>query len=110
MANYFVKHGWQRGGRVARPLTAIENNSIDALEAGVKPAYSWRELKQSGLESSFEINEETLLALVRLEQKGHPEFWAGFKNFYVITRYNHSELYAMAVYQLSKLIRHEFNK
>jgi len=45
------------------------------------------------------------VALVKLEQKFRSEYWAGFNNFYVITRYNHSELYAMAAYQLSILIK-----
>ena len=110
VANYFVKHGWKRGGRVARPLVAIEQNTIEQLEPGIKPDYSWQELNQSGLESQFEIDPQTRVALVMLQQRGHPEYWAGFDNFYVITRYNHSELYAMAVYQLAKLIRHEFRK
>ena len=110
VANYFVRHGWQRGGRVARPLVAVEDNSIDQIEPGVKPIHSWSKLKQSGLTSSFHINDETPLALVVLQQADHPEYWAGFQNFYVITRYNHSELYAMAVYQLAKLIRHEYKK
>jgi membrane-bound lytic murein transglycosylase B len=48
---------------------------------------------------------DTPVALVQLEQSDHSEYWAGFQNFYVITRYNHSELYAMAVYQLSLLIK-----
>lgn len=110
VANYFVRHGWQRGGRVARPLVAITNNTVDQLKPGVKPNYKWQDLKQSGLESRFNIDPETPVALVALQQKSHAEYWAGFKNFYVITRYNHSELYAMAVYQLAKLIRHEFKK
>ncbi len=50
------------------------------------------------------------MALIRLQQRDHAEYWAGFQNFYVITRYNHSELYAMAVYQLAKLISHQFKK
>ncbi len=110
VANYFVKHGWQRDGRVARPLVAVEDNTIDSLEPGVKPEYQWADLKRSGLASTFSINEETPVALVRLQQPDHPEYWAGFHNFYVITRYNHSELYAMAVYQLAKLISHQFKK
>ena len=110
VANYFVKHGWQRDGLVARPLEVVDSSSVDNLEPGVKPNYTWSELKQSGLQSQFSIGEETPVALVRLEQKNHPEFWVGFQNFYVITRYNHSELYAMAVYQLAKLISFEYKK
>jgi membrane-bound lytic murein transglycosylase B len=110
VANYFVKHGWQRDGRVARPLEAIESNTVDSLEPGVKPNYEWSDLTQNGLTSQFDIRAETPVALVALQQKNHPEYWAGFENFYVITRYNHSELYAMAVYQLAKLISHEYKK
>ena len=110
VANYFVRHGWQRGGRVARPLVATENNSVDQLQPGVKPNYSWQALLDSGLRSQFDIDADAAVALVALQQETHPEYWAGFKNFYVITRYNHSELYAMAVYQLAKLIRHEYRK
>ena len=110
VANYFVKHGWQRGGRVARPLEITDGILADSLEPGVKPNYTWAQLKQNGLGSQFTIGEETPVALVRLEQKDHTEYWVGFQNFYVITRYNHSELYAMAVYQLAKLISHEYKK
>ncbi|MDH3633482.1 MAG: lytic murein transglycosylase B [Gammaproteobacteria bacterium] len=110
IANYFVRHGWQRDGRVARPLVVSANNTVDSLEPGVKTDYKWAQLKQSGLTSTFDITEETPVALVRLQQKDRPEYWAGFQNFYVITRYNHSELYAMAVYQLAKLISREFKK
>ena len=110
VANYFVRHGWQRDGRVARPLVASENNTVDSLEPGVKTDYKWAQLKQTGLTSTFDITEETPVSLVKLQQKDHPEYWAGFQNFYVITRYNHSELYAMAVYQLAKLISREFKK
>ena len=110
VANYFVRHGWQRDGRVARPLVAVENHSIDALEPGLKPSYKWADLKRNGLMSKFSISEDTPVALVRLQQRDHPEYWAGFQNFYVITRYNHSELYAMAVYQLAKLISHQYKK
>ncbi len=110
VANYFVKHGWQREGRVARPLTLAEEHSLDGLEPGIKPEYRWADLKRRGLRSQFAIEDDATVALIRLQQREQPEYWAGFKNFYVITRYNHSELYAMAVYQLAKLISHQYKK
>lgn len=112
VANYFVRHGWERNGRIARPLVASENNQVHELTPGVRPEYTWGDLRQRGLEpkSAFEIAEETPVALVRLQQRDSSEYWAGFQNFYVITRYNHSELYAMAVYQLAKLISHQYKQ
>jgi len=105
VANYFVKHGWRANEPVAGPLTVLENNSIDQLNPGVKLDYKWSDLAQNGLHSKTELDPDTAVALVKLEQKNAPEYWVGLKNFYVITRYNHSELYAMAVYQLSLLIK-----
>jgi membrane-bound lytic murein transglycosylase B len=105
VANYFVKHGWRAKEAVAGPLTVQEVNSLEKLTPGVKPSYKWSDLAQSGLQSKVELAPDTAVALVRLEQKNHSEYWVGMRNFYVITRYNHSELYAMAVYQLSLLIK-----
>jgi len=105
VANYFVKHGWRVNEAVAGPLTALENNTIDQLKPGKKPSYQWSELAQNGLYSKTELDPATKVALIKLEQKNYFEYWVGLQNFYVITRYNHSELYAMAVYQLSLLIK-----
>ena len=105
VANYFVKHGWRANEPVAGPLTVLEVNSIDQLNPGVKTSYKWSDLTRSGLHSKTELDPDTAVALVKLEQKNVPEYWVGLQNFYVITRYNHSELYAMAVYQLSLLIK-----
>ncbi len=110
IANYFVRHGWQRAGRIARPLNATKDYSAGSLEPALKPNYVWADLKQKGLVSRFSIEEDTPVALLRLQQEDHPEYWAGFQNFYVITRYNHSELYAMAVYQLAKLISRKYKQ
>ena len=105
VANYFVRHGWKANEAVAKPLLTVADNSVSELEPGVKTTYKWSDFTKHGLTSRHRISDDMPVALVKLEQKKHPEYWAGFKNFYVITRYNHSELYAMAVYQLSVLIK-----
>ena len=105
VANYFVRHGWRSNEAIAKPLLAVSENTVDELVPSVKTNYLWSDLTNHGLVSKHRIEDETPVALIRLEQKNYPEFWAGLNNFYVITRYNHSELYAMAVYQLSVLIK-----
>jgi len=105
VANYFVRHGWKANETVARPLLTVAGNSVSALKPGVKTSYKWSDFTKHGLVSRHRIADDAPVALIKLEQKLRQEYWAGFNNFYVITRYNHSELYAMAVYQLSVLIK-----
>ena len=47
-------------------------------------------------------------ALIELHNKNDIEHWVGLQNFYAITRYNHSSLYAMAVFQLAREIRKRY--
>jgi membrane-bound lytic murein transglycosylase B len=53
------------------------------------------------------LDEDEKVNLIRLEAP-NDEYWLGTANFYVITRYNHSTLYAMAVHQLSREIRERY--
>ena len=61
-------------------------------------------LRAAGISTSENLPESTRATLIRLDGPD-PEYWLGLENFYVITRYNHSNLYAMAVYQLGGEIR-----
>ncbi len=105
VANYFARHGWKEGLPVTATVEAEAADVEKYLEAGVKPRFTLGELRKAGVivESALEDDLET--ALIRLETDMGEEYWAALRNFYVITRYNHSELYAMAVYQLSERIR-----
>ena len=105
VANYFNRHHWKMG----EPVTAraeIPDTSVERfLKKGVKPYISLSELKAAGItpQKSLAEQQATLLALDSDEQ--NKEYWVTLHNFYVITRYNRSPLYAMAVHQLSEAIR-----
>lgn len=105
VANYLKKNGWQAGQPVVAPIDI--NGDIKAIDNNqLKPTQPLAQLKQNGVKVEFEqtIPEETLATLISLEGETDPEYWVGFNNFYTITRYNISKLYAMAVYQLAEEI------
>ena len=105
VANYFVQHGWQAGESVTHPLAVTNPSGLDQMSAGFKLSYSWDDLKAAGLSASVPLPDATPVALIKLQQQESADYWVGLKNFYVITRYNHSDMYAMAVYQLSQQIK-----
>ena len=61
--------------------------------------------RQQGVTPERVVNDTQKAILLELQGSDSPEYWLGFDNFYVITRYNQSLLYAMAVYQLGRTIR-----
>ena len=76
------------------------------VEAGVKPSIHLWELLATGLQlpGKRRVDPELIGSLIQLDAGDRQEYWLGLHNFYVITRYNHSNLYAMAAFQLSREI------
>lgn len=103
VANYLAEHGWREGEQVAHQVT-VPMELESAFGSTLKPSVTLGELTPTVLDGTT-IAEETLVSPIRLEGKRGSEFWVGLNNFYVITRYNHSKLYAMAVFQLSEQLR-----
>lgn len=104
VANYFAANGWQRGGAIALQVSAQGNAFRQALSKGVKPDTSVGQLRQLGLQIPTVLAASEKAKLLSYPLVDGEELWLGLHNFYVITRYNHSPLYAMAVYQLSRAI------
>lgn len=104
VANYFQRHKWQRGGKVAAPAIVGSNQIQVMVEKGIKPHSTVAELQQHGVTARTKLDPDALGALIDLKTRAGHEYWLGLNNFYVITRYNHSPLYAMAVYQLGQAI------
>ncbi|HFD12923.1 MAG TPA: lytic murein transglycosylase B [Crenotrichaceae bacterium] len=105
IANYFVKHGWQPGQPVAFKITAAEFDPKPFLNDDLQPAVEFKQLIKAGITTDESIRPDEHVKLLQYELINGYEYWLGLKNFYVITRYNHSQLYAMAVFQLSQEIK-----
>jgi membrane-bound lytic murein transglycosylase B len=97
VANYFSVHGWERGLPVLTRAKVTREPSRHDLETR-RSIVEWKSRGVAPLEDAPDDWEAMLIAL--RTNKGL-QYWLGFKNFYVITRYNHSSNYAMAVYELS---------
>ena len=90
---------------VTVPASVAGTDALGALlERGIKPHTALSELTASGVTPAHAEPGGGNVALMELDGDKGKEYWLGFDNFYVITRYNHSKLYAMAVYQLSEAI------
>lgn len=105
VANYFSRHHWRAGEAITTRATVEGQVPKALLKNGYKPSFKAASLKAHNIKGADNIAPEQQVALIALKQKRGNEYWIGLHNFYVITRYNHSPLYAMAVYQLSEAIR-----
>lgn len=108
VANYLKRHGWKRGSGIAAEANVVGDEYKDALALGMKPKLTLRQLLRHGVSIEDEIDENAPAALIELELETGNEYWVVLDNFYSITRYNHSELYAMAVTQLARKIRNRY--
>lgn len=105
VANYFAEHRWRWGESVVEP--ALIGLAPVGTLLGPEPELrqQWAELAAAGIELATPLAPDTPVKLLALEQADGPEYWVARHNFYVITRYNRSPLYAMAVHQLSQAIQ-----
>lgn len=105
VANYLRHHGWRSGADVALRTTATPGPGLDAaIGAGIKPSLDNDRLRDAGVVPSRPLGADERAALMLFEGDGGPEYWLGLENFFVITRYNRSQNYAMAVWQLGREI------
>ena len=106
VANYFSVHGWKLGDPVAEYLPSPSDAIVSQFRnETLKPQYTLGEMKAAGLEYKGPLKDDASAGIYAFVQENKEDYWLGFHNFYVITRYNRSPLYAMAVHQLSLEIK-----
>lgn len=106
IANYYHKHGWQTNQPIAvRAYMIGQRYNYLIKKANVNRAMTLEQLSNYGVMPKYKASEDNTLAkVIELQSNYHQEYWLSFHNFDVIKRYNSSNLYAMAVYQLSNYI------
>ena len=108
VGNYFKLHGWREGAGITTPATVPETDIPALLTKGLELKLNMEDMATGGVTAAGDIGPAEKVKLLQLENKDGYEYWLALHNFYVITRYNHSALYAMAVYQLSEAIRAQY--
>lgn len=106
VANYFKAHGWQTGEPVVERASRAAKFPSSMINTNKRPKTAASELSALGFSplSRKAVSKKPAVAL-EYEGVNGPEYWLGYNNFYVITRYNRSRMYALAVHQLSEEIR-----
>lgn len=104
VSNYFARHAWKPGQPVAEPVSVTATQAKMANDS-LKPKRTLGDFRAAGLTVATDLPDNAPARLLRLEGEAGAEYWLTFHNFYVITRYNHSSLYAMAVLQLANELR-----
>jgi membrane-bound lytic murein transglycosylase B len=105
IANYLKRHGWVPGMSIVHRTKPISTLPEELVLNELKPSFTRQELALIGFDLSELPAGNDVLSLISLTQEDGEEYWLGRQNFYAITRYNHSRMYAMAVYQLAEAIR-----
>ena len=104
VANYLLKHGWRSGEPVMAPADA-SGADLAGLEFGkLALTETVGSLRARGVRFETPLPAEAPAVLLQLAGRDGPEYRVGFANFYAITRYNRSQLYASAVSDLADAI------
>jgi len=106
IANYFSRNGWKRSLKTVAVRAKYPGSRFRKLKTGYKTKYSQYNLrKKYKITPRNKINFNGQVSLIKLPKASYDELWMGTHNFRVITTYNHSDLYGMAVHQLAKAVK-----
>ncbi|MCF6207368.1 MAG: lytic murein transglycosylase B [Sulfurovum sp.] len=107
IAHYLKQHGWQKGLPVATRVS-YKGKRYKGHKTGYRHRYTRSRLKGIAPRTYFPYRGK--VHLIKLSRLKYDELWYGTKNFYAITRYNHSDYYAMAVHQLAQRLKKAYKK
>jgi membrane-bound lytic murein transglycosylase B len=109
IANYLKRHGWIANQSIVHKAD-VKQAPTSLIEKGLKPSLSRQQLTAAGVDvANLPVGDDSV-SIFSLTQKSGEEYWVARQNFYSITRYNHSRMYAMVVTQLAEAIRNKYEQ
>jgi membrane-bound lytic murein transglycosylase B len=107
VANYFARHGWIAHAPVVVRAELEGARAADLTNASLELDDNVAGLRKRGVRVEG-LSDEDAAELLLMDGTDGEEYWVALNNFYVITRYNRSRLYALAVHQLAQEIRAQY--
>jgi len=107
IAQFLVRHGWREGGPIALPARVDEEvaDVRTLLAEGIEPRRRPAEMPGIVADHPGPVPNEAAALIDLVSPNEATEYWLGYRNFYVLTRYNRSSFYAMSVFQLAQALR-----
>lgn len=107
VANFLASHGWETDSPVVTQASATGDRIGELIDFGILPRLTPAEMAAYGVSSAADAPQLPCALIDLATPNEATEYWLGYRNFYVITRYNRSSFYAMAVYLLSRELKME---
>lgn len=107
VANFLASHGWEAGSPIAVPARVTGDRFGELVAGGILPRLMPAEMADYGVVSAADAPQMPCALIDLVTPDEATEFWLGYRNFYVITRYNRSSFYAMTVFALSRELKTE---
>ena len=106
VANYFVEHGWRSDEEVTSQATLSGrwDGPVPEPKNTLKANDTIESLSKKGVVFATKLGADSRAELLTYDGDDGIEHWVGLHNFFVITKYNRSVMYALAAHQLGQEI------
>lgn len=105
VGNYLEEHGWNAGEPVLTDADVAPDKAAELDGRTLALSETVGSLRMKGVNFDSSLSEDAPAVLIAADEADGVHWRVGYNNFYVITRYNHSALYAMAVYELAAAVK-----
>ncbi|MYD99169.1 MAG: lytic murein transglycosylase B [Gammaproteobacteria bacterium] len=109
VANYLARHRWHGQGPAVVRVDEADAGILELVQTDLGLKHTVGEFRKRGAPLGGALDDTSKAALFAMEADDGTEYWLGLNDFHVITRYNRSAMYALAVLQLSQEIRRRFD-